>query len=183
MQSPLYVSFFSGPGYEAHAQELRFTLDCWRLQCEIVGLPPFTNWVEACGHKPTFLIAMRDKHPGRALVWLDADARVRNFPWWFHQMAEDVDFAAHWKDGSELLSGTMYWGPTQRADRLMRHWAWCCMENRREWDQRILQKLVDPMADLKVVKLPAGYTQIWDSMAHEGQPVIEHMQASRKLRH
>jgi len=184
MPTPIYVCFYTtGNGYEAEAMELGHTLDRYQLPSDLVAVPPFQDWVAACAYKPKFLRHMRAKHgPDRPLVWLDADARVRQYPSLFPEMPTDVDFAAHWKDGTELLSGTLYFGATRGADRLLNEWAQACHERPREWDQHVLQNLVDGRTDLKVEKLPPSYTQIFDVMASAGEPVIEHMQASRRLR-
>jgi hypothetical protein len=186
MTTPIYVNFHTtDAGYTAEAMELGKTLDDFGLRAEIIAVPPFSSWTEACAYKPVFLQSMRQKHGARPLVWLDADARVRQYPRLFLDMPPDVDFAAHWKDDEELLSGTLYFGATPAADRLLTAWAKSCSERPGDWDQRVLQDLVDGMkaADLKVEHLPPTYTQIYDLMASAGEPVIEHMQASRRLRH
>lgn len=182
MLPPLYVSFFTTDGYAAEAAELQKTLDAFGLSSDVRGVPPFASWLEACGYKPKFLRQMQAAHPNRPLVWLDADARVREYPALFDQM-RDVDFAAHWKDGTELLSGTMYFGPTEWAAMLLETWEQGCAVAPEMWDQKVLQYLVERTEEvLRVRRLPAPYTLIFDTMAGDGPPVIEHMQASRKLR-
>jgi len=188
MLTPIYISFYTrGNGYEAEAMELGRTLDHFGLPGDLVPLPPFSNWVEACGYKPVFIQRMREKHGKRPLVWLDADARVRQYPRLFLDMPLGTDFAAHWKDKTdsepgELLSGTLYFAPTKAADELLADWARTCSARPREWDQHVLQNLVEGREGLKVQNLPPNYTQIFDLMAGAGEPVIEHMQASRRLR-
>lgn len=179
---PIFVSFFTTHnGYGAEALELGKTLDHFRLPADLVPVPPFVDWVTACGYKPAFLLIMRQKHAGRPLVWLDADARVRATPALLLEMPPDVDFAAHWKDGTELLSGTLYFGATANADKLLSDWSIGCRDNPRKWDQQVLQSIVESRQELKIEKLPASYTQIFDTM-RTPDPVIEHMQASRRLR-
>jgi hypothetical protein len=186
--SPLYVSFYTvGNGYDAEAADLGKTLDHWDLPHDLLPIAPLGSWEQACGYKPIFLQAMRRKHGRRPLVWLDADARVRANPSLFLEMADKngrppVDFAAHWKDDQELLSGTLYFGAASAADRLLEQWAAGCIANPGQWDQRVLQQIVEATDDLNVFCLPAAYTLIFDTMREQGPPVIEHMQASRRLR-
>ena len=113
--------------------------------------------------------------------------------------------ASHSTPPGELLSGTLYFGPTAAADRLLTQWAAGCIQSPDEWDQRVLQKIVEEQASgvrdqgasaetqltpgscpltpaLKILPLPAPYTLIFDTMRDQGPPVIEHMQASRRLR-
>jgi hypothetical protein len=123
---------------------------------------------------------MMGEHPGRPLVWLDADARVRQVPGLLLNL--DCDFAAHWKEGTELLSGTLYFGGTDAARRLAQAWAALCRAEPDVWDQKHLQKVVEHADGLRAERLPAPYTLIFDLMADQGPPVIEHLQASRKLR-
>jgi hypothetical protein len=122
----------------------------------------------------------------RPTVYLDADARVRQYPILFDQLAEtDCDFAAHWRGGSELLSGTLYFGATVNALALADKWVEECEAHPDVWDQQCLQNAVDSMPGLKVERLPFSYCRIFDGQGQDEQgvvPVVEHMQASRRLR-
>lgn len=181
MLPPLYISFCTTDGYAAEAAELKKTLDAFGLPYELHPVAPFESWVQACAFKPRFIRNAQAWHRDRPLVWLDADARVRQYPVLFDSMGK-ADFAAHWKGGTELLSGTMYFGPTVAAAQLLYDWEKACEASPEAWDQKVLQGIVESRP-LNVRRLPAPYTLIFDLMAHEGPPVIEHMQASRRLKH
>jgi hypothetical protein len=114
------------------------------------------------------------------IVWLDADAVVQQYPALFDDM--DADIAVHYKDGKELLSGTMYFSNTEKARELLREWI-ALAETTKDvtQPQSVLQELLRSGKYL-VHKLPAPYTLIFDLMSHLGPPVIEHFQASRKGR-
>ena len=174
---PIFVSFFAGPGYDREAAELVKTLDRFGLQYEVRELPDAGGWEANCGRKPEYLLQMMDAYPGESLVWVDADARIRREPTLFDSL--DCDLAAHWKDGTELLSGTLYVGPSARP--LLESWRDGCRANPGEWDQKVLQQIVEGARSYRISTLPAEYTAIFDAEMCES-PVIEHMQASRRLR-
>ncbi len=191
---PLFVSAFSkGTGYAAEADQLAYTLRALALEHVIVPFESRGSWVKNCAIKPEILLAER-AHDGnrdlwsrttlRPVVWLDADARVRSYPELFDGLECDVAF--HRKAGrdprGELLSGTLYFGATENAGRLLELWRRECAANPGVTDQRVLDECVLDMRGLEIVKLPATYCQIFDLMKDAGTPVIEHMQASRRLR-
>lgn len=184
MPSPIYCSFYTvGTGYEAEARELSVTLNRFGLQQHVQGVPHRGSWEGNCAGKPSFLLDMRERYPGLPLVWLDADARVRRSPTLLDEL--DCDLAFHLKGGEELLSGTLYVGPTREAGDCLNEWNQECRRRPGEWDQRCLQAVVDRMGPyLRVAHLPASYVAIFDAgMCAEHEKVIEHMQASRRLKH
>src|SRR5687768_4455304 len=101
---PTFVSFYT-PAYAAEAAGLVETLAAFDLPHDVRAAPDLGSWTANCNHKPAFLEEMRSEHPGRALVWVDSDARIRQTPDLFDTL--DCDFACHWRNGVELLSGTM----------------------------------------------------------------------------
>ena len=174
----IFCSFHTGPGYAEHAAELVATLDRFGLRHDVRGLPDAGAWALNCGRKASYLLQMRADHPGESLVWVDADARVRRDPDLFRSL--DCDLAAHWRNGVELLSGTLYIGERETAGELLEAWRDECTANPTEWDQRCLARVLDSKR-WRVQTLPAEYTAIFDAGMCE-HPVIEHLQASRKLR-
>lgn len=177
---PLYVSFYAGPGYADEACGLIGSLDALGLAHDVRELPDAGSWELNCGRKAAFLQAMRASHPDCPLVWLDADARVLRPPTLFDELT--CDFAAHWKDGDELLSGTMFIGATDAAGELLETWRIECEQNPHEWDQKVLQRIINrEPARWTTERLPASYTAIFDAGMSEN-PVIEHRQASRRLK-
>lgn len=176
---PLFVSFFT-PIYAEEAHGLLRTLILHGLDHDIREIESQSSWERNCSRKASFLAEMRTAHPGRPLVWVDADARVRRYPALLDSLT--CDFAAHWRNGHELLSGTMYWGATAKADELLAAWSRASEAMPDIMDQRTLQNIVDGW-DGRVVRLPPEYTAIFDGdMAPEAAWVISHHQASRRLR-
>lgn len=180
---PLFVTFYTeGSPYAGEAITLGETCATFGLPFERHPMPSRGSWARNCNAKPTFLREMMVRHEGRPLVWLDADARVRRLPVAFDACVEmGTDFAAHWRYGQELLSGTMYWGGGPRSWELLRLWLAECEQHPETWDQRNLQAVIERgVPGLRVERLPETYTAIFDAGVPD--PVIEHMQASRRLR-
>lgn len=179
---PIYISFFTvGTLYEQHATELTKTLDAFNLPMDIVPITPgFDSWEKTCNFKPTFILNMMAKHAGRPLVWVDADARIRRRPILFDSLAkENYDIAYHLRAGIELLSGTLYLSPS--CQRLVEAWQKECQSSPLQWDQISLGNALRQVP-VKAFNLPPTYCQIFDTMKGAGDPVIEHLQASRVVK-
>lgn len=177
--NPLYVAYYTiGTPYAAEAAELIDTLEKFGLVYQVRGVPNRGSWDANTSFKPTFLRNMMTEFEGQPLVYLDADARVLQYPDLFDTISCDV--AAHWKDGHELLSGTLYLGAGVKTWELVKAWKAECDSNPGMWDQVCLDRVIMRRNDLNVVNLPAPYTLIFDSMKHMGPAIIEHTQASRR---
>jgi hypothetical protein len=146
---------------------------------DIQGVKHLGSWVDNCAYKATFVRNMLLKH-NCPVVWLDIDSRVRQYPHLFDSM--DCDFAAHWMDGTELLSGVLYFANTQKAWNIAQKWVSECALRIGEWDQKCLQSVAEADQEAEIFDLPPQYCQIFDTMARHGQPVIEQTQASRRYR-
>jgi hypothetical protein len=185
---PLYVSFYT-PGYAGEAAGLIASLDAFGLEHQVLALPSTGAWVRNCSLKARYISGRAEAHPGRPLVWIDADARVVAKPALLADL--DCDFAAHWLYDAELLSGTLYFGPTLAAQKLIALWEFGCEAEPDEWDQRILQRCVERASGLRVSRLPPEYTwiqgerekDIGETAYGKREPVIVHRQASRLHRH
>jgi hypothetical protein len=189
---PLYVAYFTaGNGYAREADELCHSLDNYGLDHVVQLAANLGSWAANTSHKPTFVRDMMMRHDGRPLVYLDADARVRRRPVLFEQLGVgsrgDYDVAVHYFRGEQLASGTIWFAPTARAWALVRRWETYCRANPSVWDQQCLQDVIaqDPPPGLKVYRLPPEYCFIFDlsrQMFPNARPVVEHLQASRRLR-
>lgn len=171
--------------YEKEAQELIRNCQSFGIPIETVGYPNTGSWVRNAALKSIFISSMMEKHPrGARLVYLDVDARIRQYPELFDTLQADI--GVHYRkkrsSRSELLSGTIYIRNTKYTHSLVKAWIKKQSENPDTWDQRILQATLEETPNIRRANLPATYTQIFDSMRLEGKPVIEHMQASRRYR-
>lgn len=196
LRQPLYVSYYTiGNGYEAEAAELVRTLDMHRLPHRVTGVRPGSEngswtWQRATQYKAEYIRDIKKSHPDRAIVWLDADARVVQRPRLFEWVKCDV--AAHWYRNREFLSGTLYFGPGKATLAVVEKWV---ERNRaRPWgrcaEQRNLYEVLCARRDLTIVNLPPEYTWIDAGSGNDMSaraygrryPVIVHMQASRRLK-
>jgi hypothetical protein len=183
MMPPVIVSFYTvGTAYEAEAREMEETARTCGFATDVRGVPNLGSWVANCAMKPAYIRDRMQDHPGRPIVWLDADARIRRYPSLFNELA--VDFACHFRHGAELLSGTLYFGPTAKARALVETWTEAQLRAPGAWDQKALQSVIEGGAveGLTIQHLPASYTAIFDgNMCPEDEWVISHHQASRRL--
>jgi len=176
---PRYVAFYTeGTLYEEEVKHL--VSDCERLGLELItrGYEDTGSWVRNAGIKPQFILEMLTISK-QDIVYVDADARIRRLPMLFKNFRGDL--GVHYLNGKELLSGTIYLANTPDVRLLVKLWAQRQAERPDTWDQKTLQAVVSETG-FKVTPIPPAYVQIFDSMKHHGPPVIEHMQASRRVR-
>lgn len=174
----IVVSFYT-PSYADEAQGLIATCQEFGLRHDVRAVPSLGTWERNTQHKAVFMRSMLGRHT-EDVLWLDADARVRQCP----QMLEwlDADVAVHYREGYELLSGTLWMRPSDRTRRLCDSWVNTCERFPDMWDQQALDRAIKGAKDIRVFNLPAPYALIFDTMEHEGPAVVEHRQASRRLR-
>lgn len=180
---PLFVAYYTDR-YAAEARGLIETLDAFGLEHDVRRVPCLGSWSANTSHKPAFLQAARADHLGRAICYVDADARIRRRPSLLGDLGL-ADIAVHYRGGAELLSGTVYLGASDAAGAILEEWRQQCLDCPGRWDQMCLADVLEAEAAARgwrIGRLPAAYCQIFDTMAGEGLPVIEHMQASRRLR-
>jgi hypothetical protein len=122
----------------------------------------------------------------RDIVYIDADGAVQSYPTLFDNFKQDmgivkIDRSKYWPnwkeyhpDRYEYLGGTMYFKNNERVRKMLDRWE--------VLDAHTLIHAIEEHKEkgLKVKLLPLTYTQIFDTMAEEGEPVIEHFQASRR---
>lgn len=176
------VSYYT-PAYELDASRLVTSLVKFKLRHDVTAIETLGSWSANTGHKAAFMQQQRERHTG-PIVWLDADAEVVKYPLAF-DVLDGCDIAVHFRRDNELLSGTLYVGDTPKAREVLAAWVRRCEQFPSEWDQRNLQAALGMVPGVNLHKLPAAYTCIFDAddMLEQGEPVILHHQASRRLRH
>ena len=157
------------PVYNEHAIRLVESLVRLGIPYEIEKIEDRGSWVLNCGYKPQFIqkhILMGDC----PVVYVDIDAV-------FHSVPEFTGHVgAHLFRGKEILSGTLYFDSSMEARKVLSDWILAQAQDPLAWDQKNLQKVLGDF-----VNLPASYCKIFDKMPGV-QPVIEHFQASRKVK-
>lgn len=174
----LIVAFYTlDTPYEQEVKSLVASCKALGLPVHTEGYPSLGKWELNCALKPGFIRRMLDKFPGQNLLYLDADAMVVKRP-----IFEDGDYdlAAHFRDGKELLSGTLFFKNLSRVKRLVDQWILVQEQHPTMWDQRTLQLAVMRNEETYCRKLPAAYCKILD--ADIPDPYIQHNQASRRYR-
>lgn len=209
------VAFYTPTGsYPEEADLLRASLDAVGMEHDIRRVDDLGDWYANTAEKPRFIRRMREEHPG-PLLYVDVDAFVHeDCSMYFDQMARgSTDFAAHWYAGPakgsdrsqvcgcikggqctkphRLLSGTLFFGDTDGARRLLDTW----IAQNRFWRERGVEDgggqknlwwTVTRMRDqLNTKRLPGRFTWAFDrEWAYpDGEyPVIEHLIASREHR-
>jgi hypothetical protein len=175
------VSFYTkDTDYEQEARKLIETLEQFGVKHDVQPVENRKDWVLNTQQKPAFIKAMLQKH-GCPVVWLDADARLAAYPELFHGLG-DVDFAAHFRDGKELLSGTMFINNTPTAFGMLDDWISCNTKNPKVPDQKTLANVIFKIANIRIAVLPASYCKIFDLMKSVPNQVVLHTQASRRLK-
>lgn len=182
IRRPVITSYYTeNTAYAEQVKYLKTTLRRFNLDNDVVGIQDQGSWHKNTYYKPKFVMEMLKKHPDRPIVFVDADAQIRNNPVLFNDF--DCDFACHFREGKELLSGTLYFGNTKGSHYLVEKW----LEEDRlnpttHMPQKNLRAVFDKEKDkIKWKELPVEYCMIFDSRTRSrANPVVEHFQLSRK---
>ena len=195
----MVVSYFT----EEYSEEAPAFEKC----CEDVGQQylavPFVSkksWRLNCGMKAKFIRKCVDQFE-QPVLWVDIDGRFR-LPWDL-ELEETVDFAAwfipscvmqgntrpHGPGGScdGIAAGTLWFNNTDASKAFLDAWVKAEDDGHRyKWEQKVLGELWadTPDDDLRTGRLHQRYCRVTDAkwFDHQGPVVIEHMQASRRLK-
>lgn len=196
------VSFYTvNTGYEKIIKKLIKTIKEFGYESYIEGIENQGSWDANTKYKSQLLLNSMKKYPETPLfMYVDADALIqREIP-----LDEIVgDLAVHYKiRGREgkwhknkptMLSGTIFYKNNDMVKKLFKVWD---KRNRQTvikvrgayvphiCDQRNLQNAIikSKPPNLTIQKLGPEYCKIFDIMAYCKNPIIEHFQASRKLK-
>lgn len=183
----MLVSYYTlGTGYEEEVKNLIASCEKWGIQHDIVGIDSKGAWDQNCCYKPRFLLEKLEEHQC-PLFWVDADAVVLQKPTLFDTLTCDIALRIYkelpLEHPSKLITGTLFFRPTDKAKKLLELWDEECQkmleENEAEvWDQIALKRVLLKDPDVEVFPLPNSYCSIYDKTLQE-TPVILHYQASR----
>lgn len=186
---PVIVSYYTDEYYRKEAYDLarscqQFNMDYWIEQIADRG-----SWLANTNYKPTFLLSIAAKFPGRAILWVDADARVRARPIFVYGLDATISF--HTWHGRPA-SGTVYLSDCKKERSvILSSWEAECLHSPHSTDQ-VCMGFALKKTGVAFTSLPVEYCWIFDfdpttqqrlySPVPEGNPVIEHMQSSRFTR-
>jgi len=190
----IIVSYYTvNTPYEKEAAKLKSSLDKLKIPYDIVGVKNLGDWQANTRFKAKFMGQMLDKHIGKSIVWVDSDAIIHSYPKLFDNY--NYDIAVRWQDfrwrKNECLSGTIYMANNSHMRDLCKRWEGENIAegpNAKTFEQWNLGKSIIEMrteGKIKDGNLPPEYTMIFDSMRAmypDVKPIIEHFQASRKLK-
>ena len=193
----MIVSFFTiGTGYEKEIKKLEASLLKFDLPYKFYSYPPTGTWRGNLNYKSETILKAFDEFPGEDIVFLDADAIVRQYPTLFDRFSKEHNYdiaACFFKyrpesgDPDELLSGTLWIQNGEGGRMLIERWHKIGLEFPGRRHQMCLKEAIKNLQregrEVRVYRLPFEYTCIFDYGIRRGKiPVIEHFQASRKLR-
>ena len=187
----IFVSFYTkNTGYEKEVKNLIASLEHLKLKYDIQGIESKGDWFKNIKFKPSFIYNMLKKHSVEdKVIWIDADAVVRQYPKLFETISEDIAVHYsnnHWHPDPEMLSGTMMFRNNKKVHSMFERWINCCERDEKQTEQRILQWLIEHRyVDVSVYDLPSSYVKIFDlneTGEYNVDPVIEHFQASRRYK-
>lgn len=181
----IVTTYFTDENYRLLSERLRASLDHFKIPHDLRAVASRGSWNENTGFRAEFLKGMMDDHPGKNLVWIDADGIVQRYPILLHEL-EGIDVACHFKkrgEARELLGGTLFLRANDRVRGMMDDWIRASAALPSYKDQMGLRAVIDrDPTRLRIFNLPGTYCQIYDLMKDVGVPVIEHFQASRQYR-
>lgn len=173
--------------YEAEKNRFMQSASLMGLPADVVAVQSTGSWVRNAALKPGVLATLRDKHRG-PLLYVDVDAVFHRNPW-PALLDMDCDIAAYYEPEGHLLSGTLLINDTPAAAALLAAWRDACAAAPREWDQLVLERLIEedaarPQPRYKLARLPVSFCWIFDKTNNEtcDAVFIEHLQASREAK-
>jgi len=149
---------------------------------QTVRLPDRGSWQRNARAKVAVMLRQW-MEKGPAFLWLDADAEVlRPIPW--HEVPDGTDIGVHYHpsrpDGFPS-PGTVYVGQTEQAYLFLMEWIERCSGD--HTDQDTFNDALESAGDVNLWRMPTPWCWIPDIDGPIPDPIIQHHQASRRLRH
>lgn len=168
---PVVCAYYTtGSQYEREARGFRESAEAIGVPIRITAVESRGDWQANTSYKPAFVKSMRKRFAGQAIVYNDVDAFILRRPSLFESI--DCDVAAVMFAGHTLLSGTVYFGASAKADEVVDRWASLCEQypctmprglhpkfpgGGEAWDQRLLHLAILQADDVRFVELPPEY--------------------------
>jgi hypothetical protein len=191
----IVCSFYTNGFYSRLAHRLGASCRANGLDCYIIPLDDRGRWVLNCAAKATFVLECLERH-GRPVLWIDADAVMRNIPALLDETEAEfairaepggrtktpcgrqkISLPPQWPPGLSprwFNSGTVYIRPTEKGMELAAEWAVLSEEKPTDWDQWTLQEAWTHVLP-RTEWLPKPYCQI---RGRADTAVIQHEIAS-----
>ncbi len=181
----IIAAYCTRGAYEEEARKLKASLDKLKLFYIIKPIDSLGSWQQNCLYKPTFIKETMAKFD-LPVLYVDADAVFYKFPELIYNL-EHADAAIHYFNNIQLASGTLFFNNTPGAKDLIDAWIERNKRHSHELEQQNLQDVIENgdwriQHKVTIFNLPAEYCKIFDLTQGVVEPVIEHFQASRRLR-
>jgi len=120
--SAIFVSFYT-PDFKAPAMRLKKSLDKLGLEHDIVPIGDKGRWRFNEAAKPEFIYEMVKKYKGKkdAVVWVDADGEMVNYPELCFSSPEELAF--HWHTWHHPISCLVLVKTTNKMVKTCEEWA------------------------------------------------------------
>lgn len=204
---PLIVSYSTTDEYAECAKVLGRSIRLHRLDYEIDRIPieelrveetplekvPYGEdpkklrfWKASVLYKPKFIRKKLEAHPDRDIIWIDADAKLLDFPKFLMAEKPEFDISFYHMDtlGNEPFGGTVFYRNRPSVYSLVNQWEAEVKKNPKDLDEQSLSKVVRDRKDIVFQILPPEYCWVerWMRQKHPGTtPVIEQHAISRPL--
>lgn len=188
--------YTEGTAYKQEADRLKASLEDVGLDYEITPVKNLGSWQLNTRYKATFIREQIEKNlNGEPLLYLDVDAVVKEYPHELENIKESI--AVRFEDfpwqKNNCLSGTILIKPNVSMIRLCKDWELknhLTKDENKNLEQDNLGELLNEYCfnypdhfNYKI--LDVEYCFIFDihkKMYPNKQPIIEHLQASRRLK-
>lgn len=193
---PILVSFFTkGTGYALEIKRLERSAVRFGFEYDFYEQEDLGSWRANIHDRIRILKHFLNKYPMRDIVYVDADGEIQQYPELFDNFKADfgivqIDRSQYWSNWKEFhhekmeyLGGTMYLKNNENIHALLELWERLDAPMKTLLSQHTLIEAIrqcESAGKLNIQLLPLPYCQIFDTMAGEGEPVVEHFQASRR---
>jgi len=171
--------------YEQEVLKLKQSLEDNNIKYKLYPFENQKSWEKNCQIKAIKIKEALNEFK-MPVVWVDVDAIVSSYPIFFEGLKKD--FSCYFLKTSwnphELLSGTLFFGHTDKSFKLLDEWIELNNGNN-VFDQKNLNTIYNKLKDeLNFQLLPEEYIKIkgYDKYQKEKKQIIMHYQASRKYK-
>lgn len=179
-EKPYIVCAFYTDGYVREVQSLEASLKAHGIPHLLRRFESRGVWEANTRIKPEFLRDCLAEHPGKDVVYIDADAVVRAPLTLFDAFEADIGVFVAPEGGGfshRYLTGTLYLRNTPQVRAFVDSWIAAQGGMLLGVDQDSFTTAIAQHPALRLEPLPASYVKIHDRGSDT--PVIEHFQASR----
>lgn len=177
------VCGFYTESYRNDFERLEISLQLFGMEYDYLEVEPLPTWEATTGLKPKILLQLLDKHPGKDLFYLDADAFIRKPLGGFDQYSGDIGLHFNECQGKKashrIRTGSIYVRNNDKARAFLRTWIATQGDHLHLNDQDSFELAYQQHQDIEFFNLPVSYVKIFDK---DGvKPYVEHFQASRRV--